>query len=178
MKNSFSPLQTARLLLRPFEATDLENVFRGLSHPEVIKHYGVSYSSLEETKIQMTFFRELEKNKTGKWWAVCAADNSIFYGGCGLNNWSAEHRKAEIGYWLLPEYWGKGLISEALPLIIEYGFTQFSLHRIEAIVETANHNSKKIMEKTGFQYEGTMRECEFKNGAFISLDMYARLNIQ
>lgn len=176
MKNSVSPLKTPRLLLRPFEESDLENVFKGLSHPEVIKHYGVSYSSLEETKIQMTYFRELEINNTGKWWAVCSADNAVFYGGCGLNNMSVQHRKAETGYWLLPEFWGKGFISEALQLVIEYGFTHFSLHRIEAVVETDNENSIKIMKKTGFQYEGTMRECEYKNGKYISLDMYARLN--
>ncbi len=176
MKNSLNVLKTQRLLLRPFENNDIENVFNGLSHPDVIKYYGVSYSSLEETKIQMQFFKDLEINNTGKWWAVCSVDNTTFYGGCGLNNMNTQHHKAEIGYWLLPEFWGQGIIPEALTVAIEFGFTKFSLHRIEAIVETENSNSKKIMEKTGFEYEGTMKECEFKNGRFISLDMYARLN--
>lgn len=178
MKNSASNLQTARLLLRQFEETDLDNVFKGLSHPQVIQYYGVSYSTLEETTKQMEFFRDIETNNTGKWWAVCSADNTIFYGGCGLNNMSVQHRKAEIGYWLLPEFWGMGIITEALPLIIGYGFTALQLHRIEAVVETENSNSKKIMDKTGFQYEGTMRECEYKNGQYISLEMYGKLNEQ
>lgn len=178
MKNSSSSLQTPRLLLRPFEETDLNGVFKGLSHPQVIQYYGVSYSTLEETTKQMEFFRDLEINNTGKWWAVCSADNTIFYGGCGLNNMSIQHRKAEIGYWLLPEFWGMGIIPEALSLIIEYGFSEFQLHRIEAVVETGNDNSKRIMTKTGFQHEGTMRECEYKNGKYISLEMYAKLNEQ
>lgn len=176
MKNSFPALKTSRLLLRRFEESDLANIFKGLSHPDVIRHYGVSYITLEETKKQLDFFNELEINNTGRWWAVCSADNTIFYGGCGLNNMSAQHRKAEIGYWLLPEFWGKGIITEAVPLIIQYGFDKFLLHRIEAIVETENSNSKRIMEKLGFEHEGTMKECEIKNDRFISLDMYAKLD--
>lgn len=169
-------MQTARLLLRQFTHNDLENVFKGLSHPDVIKHYGVSYSSLEETKQQMTFFAELEANKTGTWWAICSADNTIFYGGCGLNNINTQHKKGEIGYWLLPEFWGKGIIAEAAPLVCEYGFTHFNLHRIEAVVETDNAYSKKILQKLGFEFEGTMKECEIKDGKYISLDMYAKIN--
>lgn len=175
MKNN-TTLQTARLRLRSFEENDLVNVFKGLSHPDVIRYYGVSYSTLEETKAQLEFFREIELNQTGKWWAICDLADHTFYGGCGLNNLNVQHRKAEIGYWLLPDCWGKGIITEALPLIIQYGFEEFSLHRIEAIVETENVHSKKIMQKTGFEYEGTMKECELKNGRFISLDIYARLN--
>ena len=176
MKNYFPVLKTERHLLRQFINTDIENVFKGLSHPAVIKYYGVSYNTLEATKAQMQFFADLEKNNMGTWWAVCSPDNSIFYGGCGLNNINHRHKKGEIGYWLLPEFWGKGIVTEMVPLICNHGFTNFGLHRIEAVVETENINSKKIMAKLGFEYEGTMRECELKNGKFISLDMYAKLN--
>jgi [ribosomal protein S5]-alanine N-acetyltransferase len=176
MEKELSNIITGRLLLRPFTHADLENVFKGLSHPEVIQYYGVSYSTLEETKLQMKWFAEIEQNKTGQWFAICSSDNTIFYGGCGLNNINALHCKGEIGYWLLPAFWGKGIITEALPPVIEYGFTALRLHRIEAVIETANENSKKIMHKLGFAYEGTMQECEFKNGEYISLAMYAILN--
>ncbi len=81
---------------------------------------------------------------------LCALlDNKTFYGGCGLNNINAQHKKGEIGYWLLPEFWGKGIITEAAPLVCAYGFTHFNLHRIEAVVETDNGNSKKDNGKTG-----------------------------
>jgi ribosomal-protein-alanine N-acetyltransferase len=171
----FPVLQTDRLLLRQFTGADLANVFRGLSHPDVIKYYGVSYSTLEETKLQLKFFADLEADGTGTWWAVCAADNSIFYGGCGLNSMNRAHLKAEIGFWLLPEFWGKGIIAEAVNLVCQHGFEVFGLHRIEAIVETENEQSKKVMQKMQFRYQGTMQECEIKDGRFISLDMYARL---
>lgn len=176
MKNNNAILKTQRLLLRPFENSDIENVFKGLSHPDVIKHYGVSYSSLEETKNQMQFFNDLEKNGSGRWWAVCSLGNTIFYGGCGLNNINKLHRRGEIGYWLLAEYWGNGIVAEALPLVYEYGFAHMNLHRIEAVVETENINSKKVLQKLGFDYEGTMKECEIKNGKYISLEIYSKLN--
>ncbi len=124
----------------------------------------------------MHFFYVLEKHGTGIWWAPCSPDNKIFYGACGLNDLDKNHKKAEIGYWLLREHWGKGYITEAVPLVIKYGFEQLGLHRIEAIVETENTNSKKLMERLGFDHEGTLMECELKNGKYISLDIYAKLN--
>jgi ribosomal-protein-alanine N-acetyltransferase len=177
MNSNFPILKTERLLLRQFAESDLENVFNGLSHPDIIRYYGVSYSTLEATKAQMEFFADLEKNETGIWWAVCSPDNQLFYGAGGLNSLSKEHKKAEIGFWLLPDYWGKGFMTEAMPLICNYGFDTLGIHRIEGIVETENLLCKKAMEKLRFQHEGTMRECEIKNGKFISLDIYAKLKV-
>jgi [ribosomal protein S5]-alanine N-acetyltransferase len=176
MKSPFHTLHTARLLLRPFTSADLHHVFQGLSHPDVIRYYGVSFNSLEDTQEQMKWFNELERNGTGRWWAICAADGSSFYGACGLNNLSAEHKKAEIGFWLLPEHWNKGIMTEALPAVIHYGFSTLGLHRIEALVESGNKSSVNVLEKMNFLYEGTMRDCEIKNGKFISLEIYARIN--
>jgi ribosomal-protein-alanine N-acetyltransferase len=87
-----------------------------------------------------------------------------------------QHKKAEIGFWLLPDFWGTGIMSEAIRLVCDYGFSQLGLHRIEAFVETKNINSKNIMEKMQFTNEGTMKDAEIKNAEFISLDLYAKLN--
>ncbi len=176
MTTEFPIIKTERLLLRQFADNDLENVFKGLSHPDIIKYYGVSYQTLEAAKEQMKFFADLETNGTGIWWAVCSPDNKIFYGAGGLNSVSKDHNKAEIGFWLLPEFWGKGIMTEAMPLICKFGFDKLGLHRIEGIVETENKNCKNAMAKLDFQHEGTMKEAEIKNGRYISLDMYAKLN--
>lgn len=175
MTTEFPIIKTERLLLRQFVDHDLENVFKGLSHPNIIKYYGVSFQTLEETKEQMTFFADLEKNETGIWWAVCSADNKTFYGAGGLNSLSKEHKKAEIGFWLISEFWGNGIMKEAIPLICDYGFNNLELHRIEGFVESENKNCKNAMAKLDFQHEGTMKECEIKNGKFISLDIYAKV---
>lgn len=172
----FPQLQTDRLLFRQIIPSDIDNIYRGLSDPQIIRYYGVSFDSLEATKEQMQFYTDLEQNGTGIWWAICSPDNRIFYGAGGLNNLSKAHRKAEIGFWLLTDYWRKGIMSEALPVICHYGFSRLKLHRIEGFVETGNINCKKALSKLDFHLEGTMKDCEIKNGVFISLDIYARLN--
>lgn len=90
----FPIIRIDRLLLRQFVDSDIENVYKGLSDPEIIKYYGVSYKTLEDTKAQMRFFSDLEKEGTGIWWAVCSLDNKTFYGAGGLNSLSKEHKKS------------------------------------------------------------------------------------
>lgn len=158
----FPTIKTERLLLRQFVESDLENVYKGLSNPEIIKYYGVSYKTLEDTKAQMQFFADLEKEGTGIWWAVCSLDNKTFYGAGGLNSLGKEHKKAEIGFWLLTEFWGQGIMTEVMPIICSYGFDNLDLHRIEGLVETENLNCKNAMKKLGFKHEGTMIDCEIK----------------
>lgn len=65
-----------------------------MSDPIVTKYYGISFDSLAATKEQMTWFKNLEKEGTGKWFAVCSLDNQQFYGAGGLNNLSKEHKKS------------------------------------------------------------------------------------
>ena len=173
MRTEFPVIKTKRLLLRQFSDSDLQNVFKGLSNPDIIKYYGVNYETLEATKEQMKFFADLEKNNNGIWWAVCSLDNQTFYGAGGLNNINKEHQKAEIGFWLIPDFWGSGIMKEAMPAICKYGFNNLELHRIEGFVETENNKCKKAMTKLDFEYEGTMKDCEIKNGKFISLDIYS-----
>ncbi len=176
MSNFYPILKSKRLILRKLEISDIENVYRGLSHPDVIKYYGISFDSLEATKEQMTWFSDLKKNETGIWWAVCSKDDGQFLGAGGLNDLSKENKKAEIGFWLLPEYWGKGIMTETIPLILNYAFNNIMLHRIEGFVEPENSNCKKALEKLNFKLEGTMQDCEVKNGKLISIDIYAILN--
>ena len=173
----YSEVKTKRLLLRSFNVDDLENIFKGLSHPDVIKYYGVSYQTLKSASEQMLFFENLKTTRTGKWWAICSLDNNIFFGAAGLNNASTQHRKGEIGFWLLKDFWGQGIISETIPLVCKYGYENLGLHRIEAFVESENINSKKALANSNFKYEGTMEDCEIKNGQFISLEIFAKLKL-
>lgn len=169
-------LESANLLLRPVRDTDIEFVFQGLSHAEVIRYYGVSFISLEQTKIQMDWYATLEREKTGRWWAICDHRDEHFYGAIGFNDIHPAHHRAEIGFWLMPAYWGKGFVSEAASLIIKHAFEEISLHRLYAYVETDNTNSKKLLQKLQFVNEGTMKEYEMKNGKWIDMEIYALHN--
>lgn len=175
MVSSFPRLESNRIYLRQINDSDLSNIFKGLSHPEIIKYYGISYTSIEATKEQMDWFKNLEIEETGIWWAICSKKDNAFLGAGGLNELSKEHGKAEIGFWLLPEHWGKGLMKEGMALILKYSFEELNLHRIEGFVEHENKNCKRGLEKLEFVYEGTMRDCEIKNGRLISLDIYSKI---
>ena len=164
-----------RFVLRQFCESDIDNVFKGLSHPDVIQYYGVNYQTLEECNNQVQFYSDLEKNGTGISWAICSPDNQLFYGAAGLNNLDRQHQKAEICFWLLPEFWGQRVLLEVIPFICHYGYNQLRLHRIEAIVESDNSNCKSLLKKFNFDHEGTMKDCEKKNDKFISLDIFASL---
>jgi len=172
VKKEILSIKTKRLLLRKIVESDIQNIYKGLSNPLVIEYYGVSYDSLEATKEQMLWY----ENPNQFWWAICSFDNQEFYGAGGLNDLSQENKKAEIGLWLLPDFWGKGIMTEAMPLIYEYGFDTLGLHRIEGFVESNNQNCKRAMAKLDFEYEGTMKDCEIKSGKYISVDIYAKLN--
>ncbi len=164
-------IKTKRLLLREIVDADIQNIYKGLSNPLVIKHYGVSHNDFDSTKQQMAWYKESNQY----WWAICSTDNQEFFGAGGLNGISKEHKKAEIGLWLLPDFWGKGIMSEVMPLVCQYAFDKMGLHRIEGFVESNNKNCKRAMSKLDFEYEGTMKDCEIKDGQYISIDIYAKL---
>ena len=172
----FPELKTDRLILRKILPEDKQRIFEGLSDDKVIEYYGISFKTLEKTQIQMNWFEEIQNNDRGIWWGIAFKDSKELIGACGFNDWQKEHKKIEIGAWLLPAYWGKGIIPEAINLISEYAFNIMGIHRIEGIVETNNIKCKKMLKKLNFVYEGTLRDSEIKNGKYVSLDYYSKIN--
>ena len=166
-------LTTERLLIRPIIAEDHPHIFAGLSHPEVIKYYGVSYPTYEATQSQMDWYQSLESEQKGLWWAMLNKEDHRFLGALGLNDWDHQNRKAEFGLWLLPNHWGQGYIQEAAPAVFAYAFGEMNLHRIEAFVESGKQASSKALQRLGFKYEGCMQDAEIKNGDFISIEIFA-----
>lgn len=168
-------LLTERLLLQQVLPEDQQFIFEGLSHPEVIPFYGVRYASFEDTKKQMEWYAKAYEEDTGGPWKMIEKTSGKKMGVIAYYYHKAEHRKAEVGFWLFPEYWNKGFVSEAMKAVMDYCRKEKNIHRLEAFVEEGNTASNKVLEKAGFQYEGTMRDCEIKDGRFISLLIYARI---
>ena len=82
---------------------------------------------------------------------------------------------AYIGYWLDKDNVGKGIMTDSVRAVIEYGYTELELNRIEIRAGTENVKSRAIPERLGFKYEGTIREAEYVNGEFIDLAIYGLL---
>lgn len=167
-------LETPRLKLRHIVAEDIEKIFEGLSHPEVIRYYGVSYDTLEATEIQMKWFRSLEENNEGKWWAIRLKAGGDFVGAVGFNNFRQVENKVEIGFWLLRQFWGQGLMHEAVKISIEAAF-KAEIKTIEAIVESGNEASMRLLKELNFRFVRRINSAEFKDGNPIDL-LFFQLN--
>ena len=172
----FPEIITQRFRLRKILLIDQQQIFEGLSNEDVIKYYGVSYNTFEDTLRQMEWYENLLNTETGIWWGISFRESGELIGACGFNNISIDHKKTEMGYWLFPQHWKKGIMMEVVPAIIEYAFRVLKLHRIEASVEVDNIASKKLLIKLGFAYEGTLKQCELKNEKFIDLEYYGLIN--
>jgi RimJ/RimL family protein N-acetyltransferase len=117
----------------------------------------------------------LEYIKTSKGLHLAIRTNEgLFIGGIGLkpDDKKGEHCR-EIGYWLAKPYWGKGITTEAVKKLCEYGFKELNLVRIEAPIFAFNTASIRVVEKAGFKKEELMKKAYVKNGEYIDGIMYA-----
>ena len=100
-------LKTNRFILQEIVPEDQPFIYEGLSDSDVVRYYGVNYASFEATTAQMVFYDELIEKDTGIWWKIVDQQTLDKAGAVGYNNHQKKHNKAEIGYWLLPQFWKK-----------------------------------------------------------------------
>lgn len=106
--------------------------------------------------------------------AITVDDRVI--GSIGVFRQDNIHRQsAELGYYIAEPYWGHGIMTQAVRQICEYVFSNSDILRIYAEPFAHNIASCRVLEKAGFQYEGTLRQNAVKNGAVIDMKLYARL---
>ena len=100
-------------------------------------------------------------------------------GSIGVYRQENIHRQtAELGYYIAEEYWGKGIMTEAIKQICQYVFQKSDILRIYAEPFASNEASCRVLEKAGFQYEGTLRNNAVKNGKVIDMKMYSILKTE
>jgi ribosomal-protein-alanine N-acetyltransferase len=170
-------LETERLLLRRMRLADAEAMFIYASDPEVTRYVlWDTHRSIEDSESFLRFAIEgYEKGDFGGW-GVVLKDSGVFIGTCGLDaGYAPEHARAELGYVLSREHWGKGLMPEAARAVIAFGFGRMELNRIQARCIAENTASARVMEKAGMTYEGTLRESEFIKGAYRDMKLYSIL---
>jgi len=109
-------------------------------------------------------------------WGISLKEDSKLIGTIGFWRMDKANYRAEIGYMLMPEMQGKGLMHEAISTSIRYGFEEMKLHSIEANVNPANLLSKKILEKNGFVQEAYFKENYYYNGRFLDSSIYSLVN--
>lgn len=172
----FPQTETERLRMRRVMEADKPVIFKGLSDPEITQYLTIHFNSLDEIQSQLDFYENHWRKQTGIFWGIELKETKLLTGVIGIYDINSAHRKAEIGYWLLKENWGSGIITEAARLVLKYAFEELDLNRIYAYVEKQNVGSKVLLKKLGFLFEGTMREYEInRQGRFIDLMIYSKL---
>lgn len=172
----FPILQTERLVLRELAAADAAVLFQYWSDWEVTRYFSLEpFKTVDEAAGMIAILKGLFADNEGIRWAVTAKENGKVLGTCGFHNVKPEHHRAELGYELSSEYWGQGLMKEALTAILRYGFGEADYNRIEAFVNMGNDRSTGILTRLGFRLDGVLREYEFSRGRFIDQYCYSLL---
>ncbi|MFV5699224.1 GNAT family N-acetyltransferase [Flavobacterium sp. ZT3R17] len=175
--NPFPILETKRLLLRRVDANDVNEIFALRSNPETMKYIPRPLLKTKEDALEHIAMIDAKiENNEGINWGITLKNDPKLIGIIGHYRIKPEHFRAEIGYMLLPEFNGKGIIPEAVKEVVDYGFNVIKLHSIEAIIDPENFGSEKVLQKNGFIKEAHLKENEFYDGRFLDTVIYSLLN--
>jgi [ribosomal protein S5]-alanine N-acetyltransferase len=163
----FPRLETERLCLRQLFLSDAKDVFEVFSDDEVTKYYDLAtFTSIERAERFINRITEKFTTDEGIRWAIALKSTNRLIGTCGYNAVYSSSRRAIVGYELKREHWGQGYMLEALHAMIEYGFVELQLNRLEAFVIPGNERSFQVLSKLGFVEEGLLREYGFWKDQF------------
>jgi len=162
--------------IRKWELSDARDLAVALSNKKVQDNLrdGLPYPYTEQDgKDFISAMLSADENET---FAFAIIVDNIAIGSIGIFRQGNIHRRtAELGYYIAEEYWGKGIMTEAVRQICEYVFSKSDIIRIFAEPFAYNIASCRVLEKAGFQYEGTLRRNALKNGEVIDMKMYSKI---
>lgn len=166
-------LETKRLHVRPIRLEDAPALFAFWSDPLVARHMNIdTFTELTQAEEMISLLQKLSLEQQACRLTICLKETGEIIGSCGFNYLDFENAKAEIGYDLGHPYWGNGYTPEALHALLEYGFDELGLDRIEAKVVPENINSIRVLHKLRFVEEGMLHEYDQDKGKSIELAMY------
>ncbi|CAD0006318.1 GNAT family N-acetyltransferase [Flavobacterium salmonis] len=173
----FPVIETDRLILRRITNDDVNEVFELRSNPETMKYIPRPLvKSSEDALEHIAMIEEKIVTNTGINWGITLKTNSKLLGIIGYYRMQPENYRAEIGYILLPDFHGKGIITEAVQRLITFGFNDLKLHSIEAVIDPENFASEKVLQKCNFVKEAHFKESDFYEGKFLDKVIYSLLN--
>jgi len=108
-------------------------------------------------------------------WVVAMRGSDDVIGSCTLFHVEPRHRRAEIGYALRSDLWGRGLAREAVALALDWAFRTLGLHRVEADIDPRNDGSRQLLQRLGFRSEGVLRERYFVDGRSSDTEWFGLL---
>lgn len=171
-------LETPRLFLRPIRMSDAADIFDYASDPEVARYMSWDcHTSLSDTQAYIEFTTDAYRTGGHYDYAFESKETGRVIGAGGAFKDIAEGDTcAEIGYVLNRDFWGRGLVPEAMRVFVDYLFAVKNIHRVEAYHFLENEKSGRVMQKLGMTHEGTLVDKQYLKGRFITTKVYAVIN--
>lgn len=163
---------TDRLWIREYNKRDIDGFLRVIRQPHI---YDTTYGIPREySKLRAKWwFRVIKYNRLNNMayeYAVILRETGEYIGNVGLINIDMSHYHADISYYIDSTYNNKGIATEASREMLKYGFDELGYHKINGVCMSVNGASRRVMEKVGMKYEGTLREDLYKDGIYYDLD--------
>lgn len=172
----FPELETERLLLTRMDLRFVDQKFALRTDLHVMRYFDRPIPT-EKQEIRTKIEEGIQNMTEGKalLWAILDRQSGEFLGDVGYWRMDPENAIAEIGYALFPAHWQKGIMGEALRVVLPYAFRKMGLHRVEANVNVDNVASSTLLVRAGFQKEAHFRENYYYNGRFLDSHIYGLL---
>ena len=171
-------IETKRLLLRPFIKSDYQAMYDNwASRPDNLLHVTWDAHQNPDTTMQsiarwVDCYQDLGFYK----WAICLKETPEYaIGDISVVNKDEKINSCEVGYILGEDYWGQGLMTEALKAVLTFLLQEAGFNRVSAEFVTVNPASGRVMEKAGMSYEGTLRQAKFHKGQVKDYSIYSIL---
>lgn len=158
--------------LRPWTINDLDSLVKYANNPKIAGNLTNQFPYPYTPESGKKFIEFATQNTPRNIMAI--EINGEACGGIGIHpQQDVQCKNAELGYWLAEPFWGKGIITEAIKQMINYGFSNFDITRIYARPFGTNKASQRVLEKTGFALEASFEKTLFKNNEFLDELIYA-----
>lgn len=170
----FPILTTERLLLRNITEEDADQIFFLRSDKDVLQYLDRDpITSIEDALQWIRMIDAGVRSNEYIAWALSLKNKKELVGTISFWNIKKEHYRSEIGYALHPLHQGKGLMQEAMTVVLDYGFKTMNLHSVEANVNPQNVSSINLLERNKFVREAYHRENYFFKGKFLDSAIYS-----
>ena len=169
-------LDLGTYILRPLRSEDTPAWYEYLCDAEVTQFTSYNIASIDAVAKFIENYLADYKHQRSSRWAIAEKNSDRLVGTCGFYGWNADHDIAELGYDLSKHCWGTGLMTQAVRRVTQWGFEELALNRIQATVMVGNTRSARVLEKCGFQREGTLREYKICRGQPSDFWIFAQLH--
>lgn len=169
-------IATQRLLLKPLVSADAPALFDIFSDPEVMKYWNTKpWPSIEKAESFIASSTQEMISDSTLTLGIYLQETDQLAGKIMLFNYSKTSKRAEIGFGVGREYWGKGIVMEAATALIEFAFNRLQLRRLEAEIDPDNTNSSKALQRLGFVQEGLLKQRWEVDGVVSDSALYGLL---